>query len=162
MADDAQYELRFGYRLVVSPVFVFAGAFFDSASIVPILASVRLHAARHSAFVMWVSRSQKFMQSARVLPPPPGALAVASLGLALTVGARLVRPGDAAEDERLGGVPPLDKGTVVICGDMDGSGETDGKGEPTAGGGAGLLLMLGAGFVGVEGGVVGVAPREGD
>jgi hypothetical protein len=34
------------------PAFARAGAFLDSASTVPILVSVRLHAARHSAFVM--------------------------------------------------------------------------------------------------------------
>jgi hypothetical protein len=55
--------------------------FLFSASIVPILVSVRLHAARHSAFVICVWRSQKFMQSARVLPPPPGVLGAGWLAL---------------------------------------------------------------------------------
>lgn len=33
---------------------------------------VRLQASRHCAFVIWVCRSQKFMQSCNVFPPPPG------------------------------------------------------------------------------------------
>jgi hypothetical protein len=132
--------------------------FLLSASIVPILASVRLHAARHSALVIWVPRSQKFMQSASVFPPPPGALAAASLALALPVGARLVRPGTVAEGERLAGVAPLDNGVVVIWGDMEGSGASDGIGEPIADEGAGLRAPV-AGLAGVTG--VCVAPRDG-
>ena len=69
------------------------------------------------------------MQSVRVFPPPPGALAAASLALALPVGARLVSPGVPSEpgvpnddDERLAGVPPLDKGAVVSGEDLEGSG----------------------------------------
>ena len=42
---------------------------------------VRLHASRHSAFVMCVAGSQNPMQSAKLLPPPPGALGANSLGL---------------------------------------------------------------------------------
>ena len=136
----ARFEQGFGRRSIgamttgfaplhrpVSTDFVRAGVFFNSASIVPILVSVRLHATRHSAFVIWVSRSQKFIQSARVFPPPPGALADASLALELPVGARLVRPGAVAEDERLVGVPPLDKGVVLIRGDIEGSGAREGQ-----------------------------------
>lgn len=37
---------------------------------------VRWQAAFHSALLMWVAASQKPMQSAKVLPPPPGALGV--------------------------------------------------------------------------------------
>ena len=42
---------------------------------------VRRQAAFHSVLVMCVSRSQKPMQSASDLPPPPGALGANSLGL---------------------------------------------------------------------------------
>ena len=121
---------------------------------------MRLHAARHSALVVWVSRSQKFMQSARVLPPPPGALAVASLALALSVGSRLVRPGVPADDERLVGVPPLDNGVVVIWGDIEGREWSEGRGAPIADDGAGFRPPV-AGLTGVTGGVVCVAPRDG-
>lgn len=41
----------------------------------------RMQAARHSTLDMCVALSQNPMQSARVLPPPPGALGAASLGL---------------------------------------------------------------------------------
>jgi len=41
----------------------------------------RLQAARHSAFVMCVAASQKLMQSASDLPPPPGLLGFDWLGL---------------------------------------------------------------------------------
>ena len=42
---------------------------------------VRRQAARHWALVMCVAASQKPMQSASDLPPPPGALGADSLGL---------------------------------------------------------------------------------
>ena len=42
---------------------------------------VRLQASRHSVFVMCVAFSQKPMQSASNLPPPPGALGAFWLGL---------------------------------------------------------------------------------
>ncbi|MGE0851750.1 MAG: hypothetical protein AB7O44_19335 [Hyphomicrobiaceae bacterium] len=42
---------------------------------------VRRQAARHWTFVMCVARSQNLMQSASDLPPPPGLLGSASLGL---------------------------------------------------------------------------------
>src|SRR5262245_12243924 len=42
---------------------------------------VRTQAAFHSALLMCVSRSQNPMQSARDLPPPPGALDADALGL---------------------------------------------------------------------------------
>src|SRR5262245_42845653 len=41
----------------------------------------RLQAARHSTLLMCVAASQKPMQSASDLPPPPGALGADSLGL---------------------------------------------------------------------------------
>jgi hypothetical protein len=58
---------------------------------------VRRHAAFHSAFDMCVAASQKPMQSAKVLPPPPGALGVAELPDA---------PGDRAR--LLWVVPPVE------------------------------------------------------
>ena len=67
--------------------------------------SVRWHAARHSAFDMWVAGSQNPMQSLSVLPPPPGVLGRVSLALpgdvAPGVSARLPVPWFA-------GAPPLD------------------------------------------------------
>jgi hypothetical protein len=151
-----------GYRVLVLPDFL---DLLLSASIVPILTSVRLHAARHSAFVMWVSRSQKLIQSARVCPPPPGALAAASLALALTGGAPIVRPvpkdpGVPSDDDRLVGDPPLDSGTVEIWGDMEGSGWSEGSGAPIADDGAGFRAPV-AGFTGVTAGAVCAAAREG-
>ena len=154
------------YRVVVLPDFVPVVDFLLSASIAPIRVSLRLQAARHSAFVMGVPRSQKFMQSARVFPPPLGALADASLALALPVRARLVRPGGPTDpgvpsddDERLAGVPPLDKGVVVNGEDIEGSGASEGMGEPIAEDGS-AFRALGAGLVGVGGGVC-VAARDG-
>src|SRR3954470_11108367 len=62
---------------------------------------------------MCVSRSQKPMQSAKLLPPPPGALGAVSLGL----------PGDRARPpDRAGGVPPLEN--CVDC--WEGSGAIPG------------------------------------
>src|SRR5690349_21631461 len=46
----------------------------------------RLQAARHSPLLMCVPASQKPMQSASDLPPPPGLLWADSLGLALPAG----------------------------------------------------------------------------
>jgi hypothetical protein len=46
---------------------------------------------------MWVARSQKPMQSARVLPPPPGALGVDSLGLVDAVLVDRVPPGETTD-----------------------------------------------------------------
>src|SRR5882672_7581979 len=54
---------------------------------------VRWQAVRHSDFVMCVAGSQKPMQSAKDLPPPPGALGADWLGL----------PGDSAKP-----FPPLE------------------------------------------------------
>ena len=72
---------------------------------------MRWQATRHSALVICVSRSQKPMQSARLLPPPPGTLGAVSLGL----------PGDNARplpppDCAAGGTPPLEN-WVESCGD---------------------------------------------
>jgi hypothetical protein len=70
----------------------------------------RLQAARHSTLVMCVAASQKPMQSASVLPPPPGALGADSLGLLL--------PEFPGERARLGAPPPpvanwLGKGSAM-------------------------------------------------
>ncbi len=69
--------------------------------------SVRLHAARHSALVMCVPASQNPMQSASVLPPPPGALGADSLGDA--------DPGDSAR--LLEPVEPPVENCVGSCGE---------------------------------------------
>jgi hypothetical protein len=87
---------------------------------------------------MCVSESQNFMQSASVLPPPPGVLGAASLGL----------------DGFFVVTEPPDKGVVAICGDMGGSGAIPGEGWPIADEGAGLGALV-AGFDGVGSGVVG-------
>jgi hypothetical protein len=58
----------------------------------------RLQAARHSTLVMCVAASQKPMQSASDLPPPPGALFADSLGLLL--------PEFPGERARFGEPPP--------------------------------------------------------
>jgi hypothetical protein len=138
------------------------GAFFAfaSSSGSPIRAMVRLQAARHSVFVMCVPRSQKAMQSSSVLPPPPGVLAAASLGLSLEDG---VEPPlvSGVVDVRLAGVPPLDRGVVVRGSDCGGSGAREGKGAPTADEGA-RFAGAAAGLIGAGDGVVGVvAPRAG-
>ena len=69
---------------------------------------VRRQAAFHSVFVICVSRSQKPMQSASVLPPPPGALGANSLGLWCGC------PGESARV--LGAEPPV-ANCVDSCGD---------------------------------------------
>jgi hypothetical protein len=58
---------------------------------------------------------------------------------------------------------PPDRGVVVICGDIGGSGATAGEGWPIAGEGAGLGALV-AGFDGVGSGVVGLraAPDRDD
>jgi hypothetical protein len=103
----------------------------------------------------------KFMQSARVLPPPPGVLAAASLALALALPAeaRLLRPG-AVDDDRFAGVPPLDNGVVVIWGGIVGRDCSEGDGAPIADDSAGVRGFV-AGFAGVIGGVACAAPRGG-
>jgi hypothetical protein len=88
---------------------------------------------------MCVPESQNFMQSASVLPPPPGVLGAASLGL----------------DEFFVVTEPPDRGVVVICGDIGGSGAIAGEGWPIADEGAGLDALV-AGFDGVGGRVVGL------
>jgi len=97
----------------------------------------RSQAARHSLFVMCVSRSQNFMQSASVLPPPPGADGAASLGLTLL----------GEEDGTLVGMLPPDSGSVVICGDSGAMGASGVMGVAMAEEGAGVDKMV-AGFVG--------------
>ena len=77
------------------------------------------------------------MQSARVLPPPPGALGAASLGLVLK------GEGDGTLVVTL---PPV-SGVVVICGDSGAIGESGLMGDPMAGGG-GEVGVVTAGFDG--------------
>jgi hypothetical protein len=96
----------------------------------------RWQAARHSVFVICVPRSQIFMQSAKVLPPPPGALSADSLGLVL----------DGEDDGTRVGSPPLN-GVVVICGDNGAKGEARVSGEEMAGVG-GVTGATAAGLVG--------------
>ena len=99
----------------------------------------RWQAARHSLFVICVAGSQKLKQSAKVLPPPPGALRAASLGLVLD--------GDA--DCTRVEMPPLN-GVVVICGDNGAKGETVVIGEEIAGvGGFAGVTAAGLGGGGV-------------
>jgi hypothetical protein len=88
---------------------------------------VRAQAAFHSALLMCVSRSQKPMQSASDLPPPPGALGADSLGLA----AEEV-PGDSA---RLGCATPPVANCVCSCGERGAMGASSGSGAAIAEGG---------------------------
>jgi hypothetical protein len=87
---------------------------------------VRRQAAFHSTLVICVSRSQKPMQSASVLPPPPGALGADSLGLPDAV------LGDSA---RLGWVTPPVANCVGSCGESGGIGASSGMGAAIADGG---------------------------
>src|SRR5262245_26404603 len=98
--------------------------------------SVRLHAALHSCFVMWVVGSQKPMQSFKVLPPPPAALGAASLRL----------PGDKANVLCRGSPPPA--GVLGdCCGDRGAMPGICGAGVPIADEGGGAAV-LGAGCAG--------------
>jgi len=63
----------------------------------------RLQAARHSTLLMCVAASQKPMQSASDLPPPPGLLGAASLALPLPDEV----PGERASEEPLDEPPPV-------------------------------------------------------
>ncbi len=103
---------------------------------------LRTQAAFHSAFVMCVPRSQKPMQSASVLPPPPGALGAVSLGLPDEL------PGDKA---RLGRTTLEVANCSGNCGESGATGASWGIGSPiaeggvaaTAGaGGAALIIVL--------------------
>jgi hypothetical protein len=89
---------------------------------------VRAQAAFHSALLMCVSRSQKPMQSASDLPPPPGALGADSLGL----GAE-----EALDDSaRLGcATPPPVANCVCSCGERGAMGASSGSGAAIADGG---------------------------
>ena len=97
----------------------------------------RWQAARHSLFVMCDSRSQNLTQTARVLPPPPGALEAPSLGLVLK--------GDG-DGTLVATLPPV-SGVVVICGESGAIGESGLMGAPMAGGG-GAAGVIAAGFDG--------------
>ena len=97
---------------------------------------LRTHAAFHSAFVMCVSRSQKPMQSARVLPPPPGALGADSLGLAEELPGDSARPGWATLEV---------ENCVGSCGDSGATGGSSGSGSPIADGGVAVSAGAGGG-----------------
>ena len=63
----------------------------------------RLQAARHSTLLMCVAASQKPMQSASDLPPPPGVLGFDWLGLPLSD----ELPGERASEEPPEEPPPV-------------------------------------------------------
>ena len=92
---------------------------------------VRWQATRHCAFVMCVSRSQKPMQSASVLPPPPGVLGAVELEL----------PGDRAKLP----LPPAAAPLVENC--VGRSGE---RGAMAGAVGAGVPIIEGADVEGVD------------
>jgi hypothetical protein len=82
-----------------------------------------LQAARHSVLVMCVAASQNPMQSAKVLPPPPGALGADWLGLPDEL------PGDRAKlPEPV--VPPVEN-CVGSCGESGAIAGAWGAGDPT-------------------------------
>src|SRR4029078_7674053 len=104
---------------------------------------VRLQAARHSAFVMCVAASKKPMQSARLLPPPPGALGADSLGLPDDA------PGDSARP--LAPVDPPVANCVGSCGESGamacGWGATEGSDDAALVEGLGIAGAAGGGVV---------------
>jgi hypothetical protein len=77
------------------------------------------------------SRSQNLTQSSKVLPPPPGALGAASLGLVLE--------GDD-EGTLVVMLPPV-SGVVVICGESGAIGESGVMGVPIAEEGGGVTVV---------------------
>ena len=81
----------------------------------------RLQAARHSAFVMCVAASQKLMQSASDLPPPPGLLGFDWLGLLFSdaVPGERARSGEEPPEE-----PPAVPNWLGKGSDMGDSGGT--------------------------------------
>ena len=81
----------------------------------------RLQAARHSPFVMCVVASQKLMQSASDLPPPPGLLGFDWLGLLFSD----VAPGERARSgEEPPEAPPAVPNWLGKGSDMGDSGDT--------------------------------------
>ena len=96
--------------------------------------SERWQAAFHSCFVMCVARSQKPMQSLKLLPPPPAALGTCSLGL----------PGESASELGLA-APPLDDVTGACDGDRGAVVGVCGAGAPIAEGGVGVVVAGGGG-----------------
>src|SRR5256885_11884578 len=88
---------------------------------------------------MCVSRSQKPMQSASDLPPPPGALGADSLGLAAEEAL-----GDRA---RLGCVTPPVANCVGSCGESGAMGASSGMGAAIADGGVTISGGCGDGEV---------------
>jgi hypothetical protein len=104
---------------------------------------VRLQAARHSPFVIWVALSQKPMHAASVLPPPPGALGACSLGL----------PGDSARLLEPVALPVAN--CEGSCGDSGATGGAWGAGAPSCDAGA-----EGLGDTGLGGGPLVMTPPD--
>jgi hypothetical protein len=100
----------------------------------------RLHAARHSTLLMCVAASQKPIQSASALPPPPGLLGADSLGLL---------PGESA---RFGEEPPPVANWLGKGSDM---GDSGGAVDP----GCAVVGAAGVGVAGTPAG--GVSPADG-
>ena len=104
---------------------------------------VRTQAAFHSALLMCVWRSQKPMQSASDLPPPPGALGADSLGLAAEEAL-----GDSA---KFGCVTPPVANCVGSCGERGAMGASSGSGAAIADGGVNRSGGGGDGEVSIPG-----------
>ena len=94
----------------------------------------RWQAAFHCCFVMCVSRSQKPMQSLKLLPPPPAALGACSLAL----------PGVSANELGLA-APPLDAVAGGCDGDRGAVVGVCGAGVPIAEAGGAMLVAAGFG-----------------
>jgi hypothetical protein len=105
-------------RIVIEPTRIRAGGGYHLMSGYSFIE--RLQAARHSTFVMCVAASQKPMQSASDLPPPPGLLGADWLGLLLP---DEVLPGERASEEPPEEPPPV-SGLTGRGSDMGDSGAT--------------------------------------
>jgi hypothetical protein len=105
-------------RIVIEPTRIRAGGGYHLMSGYSFIE--RLQAARHSTFVMCVAASQKPMQSASDLPPPPGLLGADWLGLLLP---DEVLPGERASEGPPEEPPPV-SGLTGRGSDMGDSGAT--------------------------------------
>ncbi len=108
--------------------------------------SERLQAARHSTLLMCVAASQKPMQSASDLPPPPGLLGADWLGLSL--------PDDVLGGERASEEPPEEPPPVAKL-----LGKGSDKGDSTVDPGSAVVGAVGVVVAGTPAG--GVKPAEG-
>jgi hypothetical protein len=107
----------------------------------------RLQAARHSTLLMCVAASQKPMQSASDLPPPPGALGFDWLGLP---------PLDEVSGERASEEPPEEPPPVAeLMGKASDMGDSGGTNDP------GCSVVGVVGVVVAAGPTGGVGPAEG-